>query len=150
VYSESSLRTILTVLADAVPCAVAAGDLDRVFSLLLTSWLPSFLREGEAAVTNAPASGLDAEQLAIIDDAARSILSGCPREDLEVLRLKLDGVSDRRIGELLGLSRPTVSKRKQGAMRRLEQGLAGLDEPLRLAVVDRLGDRLSAPDGREP
>lgn len=150
VYSESSLRTILTVLAEAVPCAVAAGDLDRVFTLLLTSWLPSFLREGEAAVANAPAGGLDAEQLAIVDDAAASILTGCAREDLEVLRLKLDGVSDRLIGELLGLSRPTVSKRKRGAMRRLEEGLTGLDEPLRLAVIDRLGERLAGSSGIGP
>jgi hypothetical protein len=150
VYSESALRTILTVLAETVPCAVAAGDLDRVFSLLLTCWLPSFLKEGEAAVANAAANGLDAEQLTIVDDTAISILGSCAREDLEVLRLKLDGVSDRLIGEQLGLSRPTVSKRKRAAMRRLEEALTGLDDTLRLAVVDRLGQRLAAAGGRGP
>ena len=145
VYSEASLRTILAELAAAVPCAVGAGDLDRVLSLLLTSWLPCFLKEAEATVANAAAEGLSAEDLAIVDEATMAILSGCERGQLEVLRLKLAGHSDEHIAETLGLSRPTVSKRKRAAMGRLEQGLSGLDQPLRLAVLDQLGVRLEAP-----
>ena len=147
VYSEASLRTILAELAAAVPCAVGAGDLDRVLSLLLTSWLPCFLKEAEATVANTAAEGLSAEDLAIVDEATMAILSGCERGHLEVLRLKLAGHSDEHIAETLGLSRPTVSKRKRAAMGRLEQGLSGLDQPLRLAVLDQLGMRLEAPAG---
>lgn len=147
VYSERSLRSILVAVADAAPCAVAAGDLDRVFTLLLTSWLPRFLKEGEAAVAGAAANGLDAEEKVIVNEAAMSIVVGCAAEVLQVLRLKLDGVSDRLIAERLGLSRPTVSKRKREALRRLEQGLAGLDEQLRLAVIDRVGASLDPGEG---
>lgn len=147
VYSEASLRTILAELAAAVPCAVGAGDLDRVLSLLLTSWLPCFLKEAEATVANAAAEGLSAEDLAIVEEATMAILSGCERGQLEVLRLKLAGHSDEHIAEALGLSRPTVSKRKRAAMDRLEQCLSGLDQPLRLAVLDQLGVRLEAPAG---
>ena len=147
VYSETSLRTILAELAAAVPCAVGAGDLDRVLSLLLTSWLPCFLKEAEATVANAAAEGMSAEDLAIVEEATMAILSGCERGQLEVLRLKLAGHSDEHIAETLGLSRPTISKRKRAAMGRLEQGLSGLDQPLRLAVLDQLGMRLEAPAG---
>lgn len=147
VYSEASLRTILAELAAAVPCAVGAGDLDRVLSLLLTSWLPCFLKEAEATVANAAAEGMSAEDLAIVEEATMAILSGCERGQLEVLRLKLAGHSDEHIAETLGLSRPTVSKRKRAAMGRLEHCLSGLDQPLRLAVLDQLGVRLEAPAG---
>jgi len=147
VYSESSLRAILAEVAVAAPCAVAACDLDRVFSLLLTSWLPCFLKESEATVANAPAEGFSAEDLAIAEEATEAILTGCAREQLQVLRLKLEGLSDQRIGVTLGISRPTVSKRKREAMARLEEGLAGLGPPLRLAVLDQLGARIEAPPG---
>jgi hypothetical protein len=147
VFSEVSLRTILAEVAAAAPCAVAAGDLDRVFSLLLTSWLPSFLKEAEATIANAPVDGLSAEDQAIVEEATVAILGGCPREDLQVLRLKLEGLSDERIGGRLGLSRPTISKRKRHAMARLEESLAGLGPELRLAVVDQLGARLEALQG---
>jgi hypothetical protein len=147
VYSEASLRTILAELAAAVPCAVGAGDLDRVLSLLLTSWLPCFLKEAEATVANAAAEGLSAEDLAIVEEATMAILTGCESGQLEILRLKLAGRSDEHIAESLGLSRPTVSKRKRAAMGRLEDSLTGLDQPLRLAVLDELGVRLEAARG---
>ena len=146
-YSEASLRAILTEVAAAAPCAVAAGDLDRVFSLLLTSWLPSFLKEAEATVANAAAPGFSAEDLAIVEETTVAILSSCAHEHLQVLRLKIGGLSDERIGGRLGLSRPTVSKRKREAMARLEEGLAELSPELRLAVLDQLGARLEDLDG---
>ena len=147
VYSEASLRTILAEMAAAVPCAVGAGDLDRVLSQLLTSWLPCFLKEAEATVANAAAEGLSAEDLAIVEEATMAILTGCESGQLEILRLKLAGRSDEHIAESLGLSRPTVSKRKRAAMGRLEDSLTGLDQPLRLAVLDELGVRLEAARG---
>lgn len=147
VYSEGSLKAILAEVAAAAPCAVAAGDLDRVFTLLLTSWLPCFLKEAEATVANAAAEGFSAEELAIAEETTVAILTGCARQLLEVLRLKLGGLSDQDIGVALGISRPTVSKRKREAMARLEGCLAGLSQPLRLAVLDQLGARIGAAQG---
>ena len=51
---------------------------ERVLSLLLTSWLPCFLKEAEATVANAAAEGLSAEDLAIVEEATMAILSGLP------------------------------------------------------------------------
>jgi hypothetical protein len=118
-----------------------------VLSLLLTSWLPCFLKEAEATVANATAEGLSAEDLAIVEEATMAILSGCERGQLEVLRLKLAGHSDEHIAETLGLSRPTVSKRKR-------RRWAGWSRPVRarpaapLAVLDQLGVRLEAGGGQ--
>jgi DNA-binding NarL/FixJ family response regulator len=138
VYTEQSLRTILETAAGSVDCAVRSSDLDRIFRLLLTVWIPSFVNRGEEAVSRAAAETLDAEKQVIVKEVTRTILGSCDVTLREVLNLKLSGVSDREIGERLGLSRPTVSKRKREMHRLLESAMDGLAEALRLAVMDRL------------
>jgi hypothetical protein len=138
VYSEQSLRAILTTTAESVDCAVRSSDLDRVFRLLLTVWVPRFLKRGERAVSGAVAENLDAEEQLIVKEVTRAILQSCDGANREVLNLKLAGASDREIGSRLGLSRPTVSKRKRQAQRLLESAMSGLGETARVAVMDRL------------
>ncbi|MGH9195693.1 MAG: hypothetical protein ACRD1T_08140, partial [Acidimicrobiia bacterium] len=43
VYSRENLRKLLVVVADRLPCTFSKHDLQRVFELLLTDWVPSFL-----------------------------------------------------------------------------------------------------------
>jgi len=147
-YNEDSLKEILERIAKTTECAVAVSDLDRVFGLMLTSWVPSFLKDGEGAVGRAQADGLDAEELMIAHEVTDWILRRCGDGNRELLRLKLDGCSDREIGQRLGLSRPTVAKRKRQIMKDLEVSLTGLHDGLRRVVLDRLGVQLSVP-GRD-
>ncbi len=145
-YNEESLGEILKRIAASSQCAVAVSDLDRVFSLLLTSWVPSFLKDGEAAVGRAQAQGLDAEEQMIAHEVTDWILKTHGDGSRELLRLKLEGCSDREIGHSLGLSRPTVAKRKRRLMKDLEHSLTGLHDGLRRAILDRLGSELSSSE----
>jgi hypothetical protein len=141
-YSEQSLGEMLERIASSVECAVAVSDLDRIFNVMLTSWVPSFLKDGEGAVARAEAQGLDAEELMIAAEVTNGILAMCGDGSRELLRLKLDGRSDREIARRLGLSRPTVAKRKRALMLQLERSLDGLHDGLRQAVLDRVGAEL--------
>lgn len=142
VYSTDSLRQLLVVTADSLPCAVTAANLDRILNLLLTCWVPRLLQknESESALRDSPA--LSAEDRAIVRDLAESIASSCMGADREVLRLKLTGMSDGDIGRRLGVSRPTVAKKKHRVLSGLQAALAPLDEGLRIAVLECLGDHL--------
>ncbi len=145
-YSEGSLSEILERIATSLDFAVAVSDLDTVFGLMLTSWVPTFLKDGEGAVGRAAANGLDAEELMIAHEVTDWIFGRCGDGNRELLRLKLDGCSDREIGQRLGLSRPTVAKRKRHLMEDLEVSLTGLHDGLRRAVLDGLGAKLGAPE----
>jgi hypothetical protein len=138
VYSEASLRTILETTAESVECAVRSTDLDGIFRLLLSAWVPAFLKGGERAISRAPTAALDAEEQLLVKDTTRAILASFDGTLGEVLHLKLSGVSDREIGCRLELSRPTVSKRKREAQRLMESAMDGLGETARMAVMDRL------------
>jgi hypothetical protein len=143
VFSEGSLQTILQTVADGVECAVGVNDLDRILTRMLTSWIPTFLKNSEGALARAVAGGLDGEESVIVNDVSQRIVSRCDPVQRELLRLKLDGRSDREIAEDLGLSRPTVAKRKRDIMSGLEQELASLRPGVRRAVVDRMVELLS-------
>jgi len=145
-YSEGSLSEILIRIATAFDCPVSVSDLDTVFGLMLTSWVPTFLKDGEGAVGRAAAEGLDAEELMIAHEIVDGILGRCGDGDRHLLRLKLDGCSDREIGQRLGLSRPTVAKRKRQLMKELEVSMTGLHDVLRRAVLDGLGAQLGASE----
>lgn len=143
VYSEDTLDEILAMIAGSVTCAVRVTDLDRIFGLMLTSWVPSFLKDSRMALARAVAGGLSSEEIAIVNQQAQRILDSFGEAHREVLRMKLEGSSDREVAEVLALSRPTASKRKRDALRRLEGWLEGLGEELRLAVMDALGVELA-------
>lgn len=148
VYSEDTLDEILETVAGSVACAVRVSDLDRILGMMLTSWVPRFLKNSAGALARAEAAGLDSEQLAIVNQQVRRIFRSCPESHREVLGLKLEGLSDRQVAEELTLSRPTASKRKREAMREVERGLAGMDEELRLAVMNALAVELARNSAR--
>jgi hypothetical protein len=149
VYSEESLRTILCTTAASIACAVRSTDLDRIFGLLLTSWVPRFVNRGEKAVERAVAVTLSAEEHTMVNEVSRSILRSCTGIHREVLHLKLTGMSDQDIAGALRLSRPTISKRKREALSLLEAALDGLGEAAKLAIVDRLAVSLLRAGGAE-
>jgi DNA-directed RNA polymerase specialized sigma24 family protein len=80
----------------------------------------------------------------IVRDLSQQIFDQWDDGHRAVLRFKLNGRSDREIAETMGLSRPTVSKRKREVLGRLELELAELRPGLRRAVMDRLGEILES------
>lgn len=147
VYSEGTLERILATVAGSVACSVRVSDLDRIFGIMLTSWVPAFVKDSGRALAQAEAGGLSSEQRAIVNQQVRRIARSCSSSHREVLRLKLEGSSDREVADALELSRPTASKRKREAMRELARELEGLDDDVRIAVMDALGSELARSRG---
>jgi hypothetical protein len=142
IYGEESLAVLMRVIAENLRCPITAAILDRVFNLILTPWIPRFLDEDEGSITERPSTDLGPEEQVIVEEIAKLILAGCSSEQKEVLRLKLTGTSDADVGAALGISRPTVAKRKSEALSIVETHLSDRPEAVQSAVIDLLGINL--------
>jgi RNA polymerase sigma factor (sigma-70 family) len=138
IYSTDSLRTLLELAADTVESAVRVADLDRILSSLLTSWLPGFLQESEGAANRPDTGVVSSEERAIARELSEGMADSCTPVQLEVLRLKLAGGSDREIAKEMGISRPTVAKRRVEVMSMLTEALTGVSDATHALILERL------------
>jgi DNA-binding NarL/FixJ family response regulator len=138
IYTEKSLRELMISVADGLGTAVTVADLDRILSSLLTSWLPRFLENGEAWEQAPCAQTVSVEEEAIARELAERIVANCSGIQRSVLRLKLQGASDRDIVQRIGISRPTVAKRRREVTDMLGEYLGDLTEPACALVMERL------------
>jgi hypothetical protein len=132
----------LEIVAEATPHWVDVHDLHSIFSLLLAAWLPSFLEKTEEDGNRAEVRELDAEEESMVTEATRRIVKCSTADQLELLGEKLAGRPDGSIASTYGVSRPTLIKRKQEALRILQDALAGYPDRVREEVMNRLGARL--------
>ena len=135
VYRSEDLRQLLSVVAETLPTAFEVRDLDLIFRSLLTSYLPSVL-DHVGANALAPT---DADTEEIEMSAAREVVDMLDAEQRTIVAAKLSGVADADIAAALGLSRPTVAKRRTLAFDRVRPSLAPFDDEARLRIADRLG-----------
>jgi len=144
-YSEDTLRSILYTVAHSLDFAVTNADLDTIFRQALTSWIPSFLPSDEGSIEQIDATQPDPGDGIAAQELAGSVLNACDVVQKEVLRQKLAGVSDGEIALHLGLSRPTVAKRKKEVLTILETALSETSESLQVAIIDHICLRLAIP-----
>ena len=97
---------------------------------------------GQERSTEHSAPSSTAEELGIVAEVTESILQSCSSVQREVLRMKMDGLSDASVGARMGLSRPTVARRKKEILELLRSALSDLTESLRKEVMAELGGRL--------
>jgi hypothetical protein len=144
VYSENNLQLALETVASTLPCEFGVSDLDRILREILTFWLPSFLpppREEEGEELSVQELG--PEDMAIARDTARNITEKLSIQEARILAMKMAGMADGDIAQAVGLSRPTVAKRRTEIMRGLGQELAGLPTNIHEATFDELAARLA-------
>jgi hypothetical protein len=142
IYTTDTLADLLKTVAEASPHWVTMRDLHSVFSILLTSWLPSFLENTEGRSDRAEVRELDAEEESMATEATHWIVANSTADQLELLGLKLAGNPDSSIASRYRVSRPTVMRRKGEALRILRDALAGHPDRVREEVMNRLGARL--------
>jgi AraC-like DNA-binding protein len=141
VYSRDDLETVLQAIGGSLATPFSLGDVARVLELVLTDWVASILYELEGGIQPSPSLGPEEETLA--EQAARQILDRCTTEQLVVLRNKLENVADQDIARQLGMSRPTVSARKQEMFDVMRAALSDLPDHVQAAVMDRVAVRLA-------
>ena len=118
IYTTPDLRLLLERVLDEFG-AVSERDLARVFEILLTSWLPTFLQDPEGEYPSeepAPeAAAEDAQMRAAVETFARDL----SEPEQWILLGKSQGIADGDIAARLGRSRPWVAQRKQSVLERL-------------------------------
>jgi DNA-directed RNA polymerase specialized sigma24 family protein len=142
VYGPAQLATAVRAAAEALPTSLTLSDLDRIFRLVLTDWLPSFLEDTEEE----PSFGgqeLSAEEVALVNDTTNRILASCSLDQQHLLLRKLEGVADGDIAREVGVSRPTLANRKDEVWRLMEGELSDLPDTLQQTVVSELSLRLA-------
>ena len=137
IYDNEGLADLIRAFATSLPTTFSLGDLDRALRLVLTPWLLGELMSIEGAVA-APDAALtpDAEVEAM--EIANTILSQLSGDDRIVLNSKLANASDAEVAAIVGVSRPTLAKRKKRVYDALAEQLDGVTDPIRDEVMRRL------------
>lgn len=144
VYSEENLKVLLLLIAESLPSSFKISHLDRILRKVLTSWLPSLLPtlDDEAMeITDTSAAPIDAT--AVVSASIESLVKRMTDEQSRLLGLKMAGASDGDIAKELGLSRPTVAKRKVEVLTLLSTEMADLAADQQVAAIDLLGMHLA-------
>jgi len=114
----------------------------------LTDWLRSPLTYDED-LSETPVDEAGPMDVAVRDETVAAILRDLGSDDRLILRRKLAGVSDQEVAEEVGVSRPTLAKRKQLMLDGLQVHLVDLDRSLQERVIAALELRLSLQEGRD-
>jgi hypothetical protein len=136
VYTEENLRAVLVTAATNLPCEFGIRELDRIFRIVLTDWLPGVLISSEGVPYEA--SRLTAEEMVVANDTAGRILKRLSESQGKLLAFKLASVSDGDIAKAFGMSRPTLAERKQLVYGIVRSELEGLSSPMQDAAVQAL------------
>lgn len=137
IYTTPDLRMLLERVLYEVD-ALSERDLARLFEILLTSWLPTFLQDPEEDYPSdeptPEAVAEDAEMLSAVQ-AFVDILSD---EEKWILVSKSQGIADGEIAVRLGRSRPWVARQKQSVLQRLRTELmSGFEEDQHLRAMEQ-------------
>jgi hypothetical protein len=136
VYTNETLNAALMLLAETLPCSFSIRDVDKIFSEVLTSWLPSFLsqEEGDLFASTQPGP----EDLVILRETTAKILAKWTGRELHHFRLLMSGCSFDEVARNLSISRPTEVKYRAELLHALELALADLPETLQKSVLANL------------
>ena len=138
VYGGRELEAVLGCVLDAVPGGVAVRDLGRVFGFVLTDWVPAVLEHDEGTAAAAVAVVMDPSEVVVIRATAAELVAGMSGEEMMIVRGRLGGLPDVKVAREVGLSRPTLIKRRRVLFDRLREAAEGLSEAGRDALVDEV------------
>jgi hypothetical protein len=124
VYTTPCLSELLNSVVRALG-GCTERDLAKIFEILLTSWLPTFLDQPEDYQISAPDRADGSLEMLDMTTSVRSFVGSTDEIDRTLLLCKSQGISDGEIGARLNRSRPWVASRK-------------------VVILGRVGDELMA------
>lgn len=143
VFTEENLELALREVSDVLPDGFRDGDLDRIFSRVLTDHLPGALVVFEKPVDEADRS-LTPEEAHLVEDTADQAYAELTPQQRLLLGMKMADLSDAAVGTALGMSRPTVAKRHRAAAAVARSHLADLPPRVQEVALGLLAERLLA------
>jgi len=143
IYTTADLRLLLERVVGESG-AVSERDLARVFEVLLTSWLPTFLQDPEGDYPSEEPTPEAAAEDAQMRAAVEAFAQDLSEPERWILLGKSQGIADRDIGVRLGRSRPWVAQRKQHVLERLATELMSrFDADRHVSAMEDLLARIS-------
>ena len=136
VYGKRYFQTLLYIVLEEATGGVTVRDLGMVFEKVFTDWVPAVLELSEEI----PHSEFDAPDTGPeVREAAEKIIAKMTKEDAIIIRGRLAGLPDVEVAPLLGISRPTLIKRRNILFNKIIRPIADdLDEKGQDALIERV------------
>ncbi len=160
VYNDrgpSSLEACLAAMASVYTEGFDIKEFEEVLEKVLAHYFASNLElheavdeEGRRAGAADMDGGLEITSVdpvgdqVTLDELAKEVVAGLSEEGRLIARCKLAGMSDAKVGDLLGYSRATARERWQGVKEELAGALDGLEERQVLGVGKQINYLLAA------
>lgn len=138
VYSGDGLAALLDMVLSEAPGGVAVRDLGRIFESVLTDWVPAVLELEETDSGSGP-SDMEPGEAVEVKMLASQIVSGLSEEETQILLGYLAGLPYNEVAERVGVSTPTLIKRRHALLDRIRAVAGDLDE----VAQDRLMDEIA-------
>lgn len=138
VYSGDGLAALLEMVLREAPGGVAVRDLGRIFESVLTDWVPAVLELEETDSGSGP-SDMEPGEAVEVKMLASQIVSGLSEEETQILLGYLAGLPYNEVAGRVGVSTPTLLKRRHALLDRIRAAAGDLDE----AAQDRLMDEIA-------
>ncbi len=122
VYTAAHLEEVVRTLAGSLG-ALFLGDIRRILDLTLTAWVPTLLRDredGYASTSTPPELELERAQM---QTTIATLVSDLDPVHRIVLIGKSQDISDGDLAQRVGVSRPTLAKRKTEVLARVQAEL---------------------------
>ena len=149
VYSEHGMKTLLEVILHHTPGGVTMRDLGRILELVLTDWVPAVLELDEAG-DGPRAAVLSPEETVEMMAISSELLSSMSEEEAEILRGRLAGLSDTEVARWIGVSRPTLIKRRHVLIERIRAASKHLAAHSQERLMDEIALAIAVPAGDRP
>ncbi|MCY3924987.1 MAG: hypothetical protein OXG52_05700 [bacterium] len=137
VYTGRALDAVLHIVLNGAPGGVTVRDLAGILELVLTDWVPRILDFTDTG-TRGQAADLTPEELTEVQAIAGEVVSELSSGEEDILRGRLAGLPDTDIAARLGVSRPTLIRRRDALFERLGAAAADLRENAREALLDEI------------
>ncbi len=144
VYSEVALEAVLDLILYHTPGGVAIRDIGRILESVLTDWIPAVLELDRAREVSTP-DVLSPEEIVEVMTIASELLSDMSEEDAAILRGRLAGLPDTEVAGWIGVSRPTLIKRRHVLLKRIRIASRHLAAPSQEKLMDRIALSIAVP-----
>ena len=147
VYSDVALEAVLDTVLSRAPGGVTKRDIGRILESALTDWVPAVLELDETGGA-AVAAVLSPEEAVEVMAIASELLSSLSEEDAEILRGRLAGLPDTEVARWIGVSRPTLIKRRHVLIERIRAVSENLDELGQDRLMEQIAVSIAVPGTR--
>ena len=141
VYSSDTLDSAVRLIWESIPIPVTRTTVREICHQALTALIPALFQLDEGLSGALQTLDLSPEEETLVRDAVSSLLDLLNPEQREIVA-SVGLLKDAELADLLGVSRPTVIKRRQEVSALVVSALEGLEQSLKDLVVLELRDAL--------